>query len=171
MGTTQRPVGDGVRLHSWHWVEPDVGFAKAAAVLDDHGVFAVLSTPVVVPQGADRFWWDVQDDWEAVSSGRLDPATKHPDMIGDQAAAIQASGWFDHPTTRRYRFDVVMNASEYVANLSTQSGVRQLPASAQVSLLERVRQRVEAHGGILTVHHLAVLTVARRRSSPSPPRT
>ena len=49
-----------------------------------------------------------------------------------------------------------------MTNLSTQSGVKQLPPDAQAELLRLVRRRVEEGGGRLTVHHLAVLTVARR---------
>ena len=47
-------------------------------------------------------------------------------------------------------------------NLSTQSGVKELPPEARAELVRRIRRRVEVHGGTLTVHHLAVLTVAKR---------
>jgi hypothetical protein len=50
---------------------PDVHFVKAAAVLKPHGHLVVISTPVVVPMHADRFWWDVQDDWVAVGAERV----------------------------------------------------------------------------------------------------
>jgi hypothetical protein len=75
---------------------------------------------------------------------------------------VRASGSFAEPTTTRHRFDVSFTATEYAANLSTQSGVKQLPLEAQAELLERVRRRVDAYGGTLAVHHLAVLTVAKR---------
>ena len=58
-----------------------------------------------------------------------------------------------------------MNAADYVANLSTQSGVKQLPPLAQGELLERIRRRIESLGDHLTVHYLAVMTIARRRAS------
>ena len=50
--------------NSFHWIDPDLCFTKAAALLEPAGVLVVMSTPVVVPDDADRFWWDVQDDWE-----------------------------------------------------------------------------------------------------------
>ena len=148
--------------NSFHWVDPEVGFEKAAAVLKPAGHLAVLSTPVVVPDGASRFWWDIQDDWAAVGAARVDPSTKHPDQVGDYRGAIRASGLFAESVVARHRFDVSMTAEDYGANLATQSGIKELPADAQVDLVERVRRRVAAHGGTLIVHHLAVLTVAQR---------
>ncbi len=64
----------------------------------------------------------------------------------------------------RHRFDLTLTADEYAANLSTQSGVKGLPPDAQAELVERVRRRVNAQGGTLTVHHLAVLTAAKLRN-------
>jgi SAM-dependent methyltransferase len=147
--------------NSFHWVDPDVRFVKAASVLDRDGHLVVLSTPVVVPAHASRFWWDVQDDWEAVGSGRLDPATLHPDRVDDLVTAFRSCGLFEEATATRHRFDVSYTAEDYVANLSTQSGVKGLPVEAQPVFLERVRRRIDALGGTLLVHHLAVVTAAQ----------
>ena len=120
----------------------------------------MLSTPVVVPPDAHRFWWEVQQDWVAVGAAGVDPVTKHPDRVGDTSAVLRASGLFTDPVVRRHRFDVVLSAAAYVPNLSTQSGVKELPAAAQVEFLDRVERRVRSLGGTLVVHHLAVLVVA-----------
>jgi SAM-dependent methyltransferase len=151
-----------VACNSFHWVDPDVRFVKAAAVLKPDGHLVVVSTPVVVPDGASRFWWDVQDDWAAVGAQRVDPATKHPDLVDDPGSVVRASGLFEEPTAARHHFEFSLTAQEYAINLSTQSGVKELPAEAQAELLERIRRRIEAHGGTLTIHHLAVVTVAKR---------
>ena len=151
--------------NSFHWVDPDIRFVKAVEVLKPHGHLVVVTTPVVVPVGASQFWWDVQDDWAAVGAGRVDPATKHPDLVDDCAAAARASGLFEEPTVTRHRFDVVLTATEYATNLSTQSGVKELPPTKQAQLVQLVRRRIEAHGGTVTVHHVAVMTVATRAVS------
>ena len=149
--------------NSFHWVDPDVRLTKAAALVEPAGVLVLMSTPVVVPVGASRFWWDVQDDWEAVGAERLDPAAKHPDLVDDLVEPVRTCGLFEEPITRRYPYQVVVNAPDYVANLSTQSGVKQLSRAAQAELVERIRRRIESLGNQLTVHHLAVITVARHR--------
>jgi SAM-dependent methyltransferase len=153
-----------VACNSFHWVDPDVRFVKAAAVLKPDGHLVLVSTPVVVPDGASRFWSAVQDDWSAVGAARVDPATKHPDLVDDLGSAVRASGFFEEPTVTRHQFEVAYSAAEYATNLSTQSGVKELPHSAQAELLRLIRRRIERHGGRLTVHHLAVLTVARVRA-------
>ena len=148
--------------NSFHWVDPAIRFVKAAAVLQPNGHLVVVSTQVVVPEGASRFWWEIQDDWAAAGADRVDPTSAHPDRVGDSASVITASGLFDEPSVIRHRFDVSRTAAEHVDNLSTQTGVKELPPDAQAELLARVGRRIEAHGGRVTVHHLAVATVAKR---------
>jgi SAM-dependent methyltransferase len=154
--------------NSFHWIDPAVRFTKTAAVLRPGGHLVVLATPWVVPDTADRFWWDVQDDWEAVGLP-FDPSTMHPDLIPDDLApAVRASGMFQEPTIARRLFEVTFTADAYATNLSTQSGVKRLPENARAELVARVHQRVQAHGGRVTAHLLAMLTVARRAENPRP---
>ena len=153
-----------VACNSFHWIDPDTRFRKAAAALKPDGHLVVLSTPVVVPDGADRFWWEVQDDYMAAGADRVDPESKHPDRIEDLGPAIRASGVFADPTLRRYRFDVTYTADEYAVNLSTQSGMKEFAPERRAALIECIRQRVQSRGGSVTVHLLALLAVARRAS-------
>jgi len=154
---------DGVvACNSFHWLDPDIRVLEAAALLRPSGCLVVAATPVVVPDDAGRFWWDVQDDWAAVGADRVDPADAHPDLVEDASAAVRATGLFEEPVVIRRRFDVVLTAEEYATNLSTQSGVKELPVEARGELIERIRRRVEAQGGRVTVHHVAVATLAKR---------
>lgn len=153
-----------VACNSFHWVDPGVRFGKAAAVMGSMGHLVVLDTPWVIPEDADRFWWAVQDDWVAVGASRVDPATKHPDLVNDLEVEVEASGAFERPVVRRLRFEVRYTAEGYAMALSTQSAVKELPYDAQTELVARVRHRLERSGGSVTAHFLAVLTVARRAS-------
>ena len=148
--------------NSFHWIDPEVRLTKSAAVLRPRGHLAVLSTPVVIPEDADAFWWDIQDDWAAVGGGRVDPASKHPDLVPDLSYDLCAGGLFTEPAVLRHRFDVRCTAQEYATNLSTQTAVKALPVESRGELLTRVESRIEAAGGTVTVHHLAILTVATR---------
>ena len=153
-----------VACNSFHWIDGNVRFSKPAAVLEPGGHLVVLDTPLVVPDGADRFWWDVQDDYAAAGDERLDPATQHPDRVTDIGPAVRAAGLFEEPVTRRRLFAVTFTADDYATNVSTRSGTKDLPLPVRTELIERIRRRIVAGGGTLTVHLLAVLTVARRRS-------
>ena len=147
--------------NSFHWVDPAVRLSKSAAVLRSDGHLIVLATPWVVPDHADRFWWEVQDDYAAIGSERLDPATQHPDRVADRWT-LEPSALFDEPTVHRHLFEVTLTADEYALNLSTQSGLREFAPSARAELIDRIRRRVINRGGTLTANLLAVLTVARR---------
>lgn len=162
---------DGIfACNSFHWVDPEVRLARSAALLEPGGHLVVLSTPVVVPDRASRFWWDIQDDWVAAGSERVDPASKHPDLVADPVPALVESGLFEPPVVTRHGFEVVLTAADYAANLSTQSGVKELGAVAAEVFLDRVRRRIDKSlGGTVEVHHLAVTTVARRSEQPLPP--
>jgi len=139
-----------------------VFIAQTPELLDVAGHLVVLSTPWVVPSSADRFWWDVQDDWEAVDARRVDPVTKHPDLVVDLRSEVRASARFEEPTSFRHMFEVRFTADGYATNLSTQSAVKELARAARVELVDRVRRRIDERGGWITAHLLAVVTVARR---------
>ena len=147
--------------NSFHWVDPDLRFVGAASVLKPGGRLIVLATPWVVPDDADQFWWDVQDDYVAVGGERFDPSSMNPDRIGDLGPAVRRSGIFEEPTLRRYLFDVVFTAEEYVTNLSTQSGIKAFDLPTRIELMGRIRERIERRGGTVTAHLLAQLTIAR----------
>jgi SAM-dependent methyltransferase len=149
--------------NAFHWIDPDVRFAKPAALLPARGHLILLATPWVIPDHADRFWWDVQDDFVAVGGERVDPATSHPDRVQDGFARdIEAWGLFGPPIVRRYLFDVEFTTDDYLANLSTQSGVKQFSEPARSELYARIRDRLDRSGGRVRAHLLAILNIASR---------
>ena len=148
--------------NSFHWIDPDLRYSKAADLLRPGGHLVVLSTPWVVPDDADRFWWDVQDDWEAATEARFDPRAQHPDRVDFPLSGLAESGLFAEATTRRTRFDVEFETEDYLTNLGTQSGYKDLPGPAQRALTDRIRRRIDERGGRIRAHLLAILTVAQR---------
>src|SRR5262249_32723960 len=150
--------------NSFHWLDPDIRFVKSAAMLKPDGHLVVLATPWVIPDDAERFWWDVEDDYVAVGGERVGPSTKHPDRHRRPGPGVRASALFAEPTIKRYRFDVTFTADDYAINLSTQSGIKEFPPDARAELIERIKQRVQQRGGTVTAHLLAVLTIAKRAS-------
>jgi SAM-dependent methyltransferase len=147
--------------NSFHWVDPAIRFDKSAALLRPGGHLIVVTTPWVIPDDADRFWWDVQDDYVAVGGERVDPATKHPDRIGDLGPEVRATGLFEEPAMRRYLFEVTFTADEYAITLSTQSGIKEFPPGVRAALIGRIRRRILEAGGTVTAHLLAIVLVAR----------
>jgi cyclopropane fatty-acyl-phospholipid synthase-like methyltransferase len=55
-----------VACTAFHWIAPDVRYAKSASLLRDGGALAVVATQHVLPADGDRFFAEVQEDYEAV---------------------------------------------------------------------------------------------------------
>jgi SAM-dependent methyltransferase len=156
-----------VAFTSFHWLDPGTRFQKVASLLRAEGMLAVVTTEHVLPEDGDRFFAEVQADYEAVVPE--DPKTRQggprpPDRIPDLGAEIEASARF-HPTaTRRYLFDVTYTAGSYIALLETYSGNRALDERRRGLLFDLIRARIAAQpGGEVRKTYLAILNVARRR--------
>jgi SAM-dependent methyltransferase len=154
-----------VAFTAFHWVDPDVRFAKSAALLRPGGSLAVVDTKHVLPEGGDRFWADVQADYEAVEPSEDNRPPPRPDDVPELTAdEIAASGRFHAPVTRRYLWDVTYGADEYVAVLDTYSGHRSMPDDNRRRLFELIRRRIASRpSGTVTKTYLFTLNVARRR--------
>ena len=156
-----------VAFTAFHWIAPDVRYAKAASVLagprgpgDRHDRHVPRTTATTTSL-------TVQEDYEAIVPD--DPATKAggpkpPDAIPDPSDEISASGQFRNLAARRYLWDVAYTADEYIAVLNTYSGHRALDDDARERLLARIRRRIEARpGGQVRKTYLAMLDLAERR--------
>jgi SAM-dependent methyltransferase len=149
-----------------HWIAPDVRYTRAASLLRDHGKLGIVTTEHVLPPDGDDFFTDVQEDYAAVVPD--DPDTKAggpkpPETIADLSEEIAASGRFRNVAARRYLWDVVYTANEYIDVLNTYSGHRALDEDTRERLLARIRRRAEARlGGRVRKTYLAMLNVAER---------
>jgi SAM-dependent methyltransferase len=155
-----------VAFVSFHWLAPELRYAKTAALLREHGRLAVVSVKHVLPPDGDPFFVEVQEDYEVVVPD--EPSTKagapsHPDAVGDWSDEIGASGHFRNLAARRYVWDVTYNADDYIAVLSTYSGHRALDDATRERLLSRIHRRIEARPERqVRKTYLTMLNVAER---------
>jgi SAM-dependent methyltransferase len=157
-------------FNAFHWIDPEVRYAKPAQLLRDGGVLAVVASHYVVPDDADPFWIEVQEDYEAIGptadvvglpigDNRAPP---HPDQVGDLSDEVDASGHFHNAAVRRYLWTVCFTAAEYIDLLRTSSWHRALDQGARRMLFERIHQRIEAQPDrCVRPTLLATLNVAR----------
>jgi SAM-dependent methyltransferase len=131
-----------VAFTAFHWIAPDVRYAKPARLLRDGGALAIVETTHVLPEGADPFWTDVQEDFDAIvphPDNRPPPA---PEDVGDLHEEIEASGLFHDVEVRRHLWDVEYGPDEYVAVLGTYSVNLALPAARRDELFARIHARI-----------------------------
>jgi SAM-dependent methyltransferase len=152
-----------VAVTAFHWIDPKTRYQKSARLLRTNGSLAVIANRHVLPDGSDRFWIDVQSDYDAVVPSESNSPPPHPDLVGDLGAEIEASGLFYNVASRRYLWDVTYTADAYIDVLNTFSGHRAFPDSKRAELFDRIRRRIERQPhGVVTKTLLSTLDVARR---------
>jgi SAM-dependent methyltransferase len=157
------PFDAVVSMSAFHWIDPEVGLAKAHRLLRDDGVLVIGGVVNVLPEDGDPFWAEVQEDYDAVVPSPDNQPPPRPEDIDYLKSEIEASGLFHHVWGRRYPRDVEYTADEYVALMGTYSPNIDLDPATRRRLFDRVRHRIEARpGGKITAHNLYLVDVARR---------
>jgi SAM-dependent methyltransferase len=157
------PFDAVVGFTAFHWIDPEVRYAKSARLLARGGALAVVETKHVLPEGVDPFWLEVQEDYDAVLPSSENRPPGPPEEVGDLRAEIGESGAFGEVVVRRYLADVVYSAEEYLAVLDTYSGHRTMAPDARERLYERIRRRIEARPErTVTKTYLFTLNLARK---------
>jgi SAM-dependent methyltransferase len=153
---------DGVvSFNAFHWIDPDVRFAKPAALLRDGGSLGVFGSRFVVSDDSDPAWVALDDDYVEIT-GRHEPRM-HVSELRDRSDEFTAEGLFATPHVRRYDWNVTYDADAYVALLATLSWYSTLEDDVRRELFERLAARIcEAPGGTITPTRAAVLYVATR---------
>ena len=151
---------------SWHWLDPDVAFDKAAGLLGSAGILGIVSAHHVQPAGGDDFFEQIQEAYAAI--GEADPRVRPPrpdEVVDDLAADITASGCFCDPVVQRYLVSHTHTAEEYIRLLSTYSGHIAMSADQRAYLFAEIRRRVgDRSPPRLRKHYLNVLHVSRVRA-------
>jgi SAM-dependent methyltransferase len=159
-----------VSATAFHWVEPSIAYAKAAAVLRPGGALALWWSHHVRGAADAGFFDAVQEVYrsEAPSLAAAYPGLARADEVMDRIAEIDATGLFDRAATRRYTWVVSYDAERYTQLLATYSDHASLDAATRSRLFDGIEQLIESRFvGHVTKTYLAVLHVAGRREGPS----
>lgn len=154
---------------SWHWIDPDLRYARAAAALKPDGALAIIATHHVLPPDGDPFFADVQSAYAAIGEEDSPPppawsgsGASPPEAVADDLADIEASGFFTGAGATRYLSDRWYTADEYIALLETYSGHRAMEPGARQWLYDEIRRRIEARPDArVRKHYMFTLTLAR----------
>lgn len=151
---------------AWHWVDPEVKYAKAAGLLAPGGHLAVWSAGHAFPPGFDPFFTDIQRVYDELGEGDGSPwPPPAPEEAPDPAAtAFEASGHFTTVATRLYVWGERYTADAYIALLNTFSGHIAMEPARRDHLYGEIRRLIaERPGGRITRHWSATLTLGRRQ--------
>jgi SAM-dependent methyltransferase len=151
---------------AWHWVDPSVGFAKAATVLRPGGVLAACWNRVA---------WAGAPLQEAVLEAyrqtapeilaETDPIHPGSTIAPDEPEwrrAIAATSGLGAADVRDYEWSTTYSGGDYAALLETHSTIRVLEPERRAALLGAVAQAIEEHGDQLVLPLVTRLCLARR---------
>ena len=149
---------------SWHWLDQQVAYRRAAESLRPGGCLAIVATQHVLPPDGDDFFREVERAYAEVgmSDGQGGPgppeAIEAPDVEG-----MRGSGLFAPPIVHRYVWSREYTTGEYLALLSTYSGHIAASPQQRDTLFARIRELIDARpSATITKHYLNLLQVAQR---------
>jgi SAM-dependent methyltransferase len=148
---------------AFHWIAPELRYAKPARLLRPGGALAVVTGRHVLPADGDPFFAEVQEDYDAVLPHPDNRPPPPPAEVGGWAADLEGSGLFVDVAERRHLMTLTYSADSYVAVLGTFSDNLAIPAEQREYLFRRIHARIATRPeGTVTKHHLLVLTVGTR---------
>jgi SAM-dependent methyltransferase len=150
---------------AFHWLDPETRVRRCAQVLRPGGVLAVVSTHHVAG-GSEQFFVDVQGCYDRFTDDPEKGGLPAESAVPEDSREIDASGLFGAVTFRRYGWEVVYSADEYLELLSSYSGHRALTAERRDRLYGCVRALIRANGGAVTKRYLTQLSAAVSLNQP-----
>jgi SAM-dependent methyltransferase len=145
---------------AFHWIEPGVGYAKAAEALKEGGALALCWNGHL---GGDAdFLQEVEALYGDLAPSLAPSAREAPEILERHTLAdFQAAGHFGDVVVRRYPWTVTYTAGQYVDLLRTYSPIQALPQGTRRQLLAGIRSLVEQRGGAMESRYSSVLYLGR----------
>jgi len=151
-----------VAAQSFHWVAPEIRFAKTAAQLTPDGTLAVFgNVPLPPPSPLDAEFAGIYSQFALSLSGPPAEAWYLPDA--PFAVLFEESDYFGPVTHRCYPWSRMHSAASYTDLLRTLSGHRLLADERKEALLDAIAEAIAAYGGEFELRYETHLYMARRR--------
>jgi SAM-dependent methyltransferase len=148
---------------AWHWVDPAVGFAKAAEALRPGGSLAVYGhVPELPPEPIASAFKPVHDRVLPGAWGTPPGSAAYYRPEGLLSPQFAASGLFAPAAHRAYAWTWRLDPQTFSRYLRTDSSYHVLPEEPRFALFAELSEAVAAHGGVLAWPWVTHLYVARR---------
>ena len=147
---------------AWHWVEPQAGAARAAAVLRRGGRLCVFwnfgDPPAHVRARLAPVYAGLEPGLENYSRA----PGGHRARVEGTLANLAASPAFDPPELATFTWTKTYSTADWLDHLDTHSDHQALPAARRRRLLAAVGEAIDAVGGAFELPYDTVLVGARR---------
>lgn len=152
-----------ISAQAWHWVDPAIGPAKAAAVLRPGGRLAAFwNSYAHLPEVRAAFDGAYRRHASDLVAGSIITGTfSWNDEV--YVTPLQASGRFEGIEQRRYPWSRFYTRDEWLDQLPTHSDHRTMNPESLKALLTDLGAAIDALGGQILVDHTTRLIAATRR--------
>jgi ubiquinone/menaquinone biosynthesis C-methylase UbiE len=167
---------------AFHWVDPAVGWSKAARVLRGGGVLALLTHVrsgtdaelraglhaawrAIVPEAASWPSRDAATIWKGVEDRRGNVSEVWSWLEGHDLARPEAAALFEHAGLATVAEERQVSAEEYLTRVRTTSAYLQLDAGERRALEDGLRSAIDDAGGRYGFTEYATLVTARARAA------
>jgi ubiquinone/menaquinone biosynthesis C-methylase UbiE len=155
-----------VAATSFHWVIPEVRYAKTAAALSDHGLLILLwNTP---PQPSYELYQSCQSIYQtyAPELNKYESHQDHQQNIGKIAQKAIASGYFQDLITYQTIISVNYTVGDYLTLLSTLSPYIRLASEQRNALFAQLETELKCwlhrQNQQLELSYLSLLQIAHK---------
>jgi SAM-dependent methyltransferase len=148
-----------IAAQAWHWVSPEIRFAKAAEALSPDGSLAVFGhVPVGLPAPVLAQFKDIY----LRRTGKWDPPPESWYLpIGPFRGWFDDSRLFGPVEHRQYSWKWRHTTSSYQDFLRTKSEHRMMETSQREGMIDEIAKVIDDEGGNLTVDYETHLYIAR----------
>jgi SAM-dependent methyltransferase len=150
---------------SWHWLDPELRYEKAARVLKPGGILAIVDNGHAFPDGFDPFFTEIQGCYEAIGEPHLEWPPPRPEQEPDRREEIERTGVFEVVGVKRHVWPVDYTADTYIDVLNTYSGNIAWEQWKRDKLYAEIRRLIgQRPDGRIRKHYLSIMHVCRRSS-------
>jgi ubiquinone/menaquinone biosynthesis C-methylase UbiE len=150
---------------AFHWIDPQIGFEKAAKTLRKNGYIALFWN--LHPTPYTDFFKDVQKVYQKVVPEWRDPSEgpSSEEKVNQLKVQMDPFNLFEDFEVRKYFWSRQYSTIEYIKLLETYSDHRSLEENRRRVLYDGIREVIEnKYNGVILRPYLSVLFIAKKKS-------
>lgn len=148
---------------SFNWISPEVGYPKAAGVLQDNGALILLWNTAAQPQYEVYQVLDEVYKRHAPSLARYESRETQEESLTSFVQRVMDSGQFKDLVSEQIVCEITYSIDDYLTLLSTYSPYLALDPQSRDFVFEGLREKIEQNfGGSIPLSYLCAFHIARK---------
>lgn len=150
---------------TWHWVDPEVGAARAASVLRPGGLLALFWNVHQPPPDLAQAFADVYQrvlPGTPFAAAPRDPVVGYSQILDSATAGVHSTSAFTDVERLRFDWEHRYTGEEWLDQVPTFGGHGTIAPEKLDALLSGIKAAIETNGSSFTVRYAALALMAHR---------